>query len=257
MCNNDILKQGLLVSGSFAITFVLSLVLHEGCHCIAAFLTGGICHGIYINPFSWSYAYASSPYALTFNLAGPFGSSFMALLPFYLALKYYRPVFMPFLMLGPFIQFFNGGYMLIDILMKAGGDGCALIDKGMAIFAVAVSALLLILIGLCLAILFIQKSKLDLSTFKKRFITFIIGGGPYLIAIESWNLIYNRAEALLWSVCVLIGLLSILFASFLPYRKIQMCDNYQPVLFRDITTVFIVASALIGFFLTAGLIEFK
>ncbi len=166
MHTSSTVKRGLLLLGSFAIAYNFSVSLHELCHLLAAFLTGGTCDGIYINPFSWSYSKFTSPSPFLVTIAGPFGSNFFGVIPFCLAYRWYRPVLMPFLLIGPVILIFNGGYLLIDTLMQSEGDACSMIVQGVSPMLVIIAAMVLLLAGLGASVLFIRRTSLLLANLK-------------------------------------------------------------------------------------------
>lgn len=252
MYTSSAVKRGLLLLGSFAIAYNLSVLLHELCHLAAAYLTGGTCDGIYINPFSWSYSYSSSPNPLLHTIAGPFGSNFFGVIPFCLAWRWFRPFLVPFLIIGPVILIFNGGYLLLDTLMRSGGDACSMIDQGVSPMLVIIAAMVLLLAGLGLSVLFVRKTRLLLGNFKGRLITVSLGIVPYLAAMAAWNYFYNRSEIMLWLTYAVLGTVSILLAAIPSYRRIIQSDQPYPLRWRGVITVNLFAVGLVVFFLLTG-----
>ncbi len=252
MHTSSVIKRGLLLLGSFAIAYNFSVSLHELSHLLAAFLTGGTCDGIYINPFSWSYANGTSPNPLLFTTAGPFWSNFFGLIPFCMAWRWYRSVLMPFLLIGPVMLFFNGGYLLIDTLMQSGGDGCSMINQGVSPMFVIIAAMVLLLAGLGLSVLFVRRTRLLLANFKGRLITLSLGIVPYLATVAAWNFFYNRPEIMLWLTYAVLGTVSILLAAMPSYRRVIQSDQPHPLRWRGVITVNLSAIGLVAFFLVTG-----
>lgn len=242
------IKHGLLILGSFAIAYNISMLLHESCHLSAALLTGGTCDGLYINPFSWSYSKATSPNPFLLVMAGPFGSSILGVIPFYLAYNWYRPVLLPILLIGPVILIFNGGYLFIDTLMRSGGDGCFMIEKGLSPILIIIIAIALLLAGLGLSILVIRRTGMLWGDFKDRLITLSLGIMPYIAAMLIWNLFYNHSEIMLWLIYVVFGVISIVLSAIPPYRHIIPSNQPYPLQRKVILMINLFAISLISFF---------
>lgn len=254
MLHTSIIKRGLLLSGSLAIAYNLSVLLHELCHLIPAYFTGGRCGGIYINPFSWSYSSSSSPYPLLTISAGPFGSAVIGLILFFLIYRWYRAFLLPFFMAGPISLLYNSGYLLIDILMQSGGDACSLVEKGVPQVLVIIAAMVLLVAGLWVSLLFINKTGLLAADFKGRLMILSLGIVPYLAAIVAWNYFYNRSEIMLWLAYAGLGTVFIIVSAAITFKNRKMLSgNAGSLRWREVVAVDVLAMGFVVFLLIGPL----
>ncbi len=158
MHDSSPIKRGLLFFGSFIIAYNASASLHELCHIAVACFTGNFATGISIHPFSWSYVSFDSPNSILTTAAGALGASLIGFITFICSYRFTKQWLMPVMLTGPIIFLYNGGYWLIDIVMKIGGDACRLIEYGIPSFIIYATALILIIAGVISFTLLIKKT---------------------------------------------------------------------------------------------------
>lgn len=218
MKNTQSIKQGLLLLGSFSIAYNISEFLHELGHAIAAWSTGGSVLGIVVHPFNWSYCYSFCQYPLFHTSAGVGISSVIAVLLFFALFRWAKIRLLPLLLIGPITLINNGDYLLVDTLVRSGGDACSLIDQGVHPAIIITTSIILLMSGFVLAILLIRKTGLLSTCFRNRLITLILGIIPYTFTALVWNYIFDRSAALEWlAYTVSAFFLTVLFAA-LPNR---------------------------------------
>ena len=219
MHTSSAIKRGLLVFGSFAIAYNLSVLLHELCHLIPGYITNGSVGHITVHPFSWSYSFSSCSYPLLKAIAGPVGAIVFGVLLYLLLSRWLKTFLLPLLLVGPLVLIQNGGYLVIDTLMKSGGDACDMVRKGISPFIIIAVGVLFLISGIILVFHLFRKTGLLSDIFKYRLITLAIGVIPYLLAMLTWHLIYNRGEIILWSTYVIFGSVLAVVIAAIPVKS--------------------------------------
>lgn len=219
MHDSSPIKRGLLFFGSFIIAYNVSAALHELCHVAVACFDGNFTTGISIHPFSWSYASFDSPNSILTTAAGALGASLIGFIIFICSYRSTKQWLMPVMLTGPIIFLYNGGYWLIDIVMKIGGDASRLIEYGISSFIIYATALILIIAGVISFTLLIKKMEMLTGKFKDRLITLTVGIGTYIAAMLTWHLLFNREEIGIWSTCAASGSVLILALASIPFKS--------------------------------------
>lgn len=247
MNDSSPIKKGFLLLGSFIIAFQAAKFSHELCHIAAAYFTGGYVGGISIHPFSWSYAYVSSPNQIVLTVTGALGASLLGLIIFIFSYRSTKAWLMPVMLIGPVIFFENGGYYLIDTVMKSGGDACSLIRHGIPSVVIYAFAMILIIAGIISVTLLTKKTGLLTGKFKDRLIIFGIGIGSYILASLIWNLIFNRQEIALWSTYAAFESVLVLGVAAIPFKP--QSKNMEPAGWKSIITIDLIGIFIIVFLL--------
>lgn len=245
---SSVIKRGLLLLGSVAIAYNLSMLLHEFCHSMAAYLTGGNFGSILINPFSWSYSFSYSPSPLMHRMAGPYGSSIVGLilfLPFY---RWFRSFLLPFILIAPISLISDGSYLLIDTIMKSGGDACAMIKLGVPKAVVILSAIVLLLAGAGVALLAIRKTGMLSTNFKNRLAIMSLGVLPYSAITLIWNHFNNSSEIILWSAYAAFETVAVFVLAAIPFILRKMLPNKRSAIrWREVVMVNVFAVGFVLF----------
>jgi hypothetical protein len=241
------IKRGLLLFGSFIIAYNVSALLHELCHAAAGWFTGNYATGLSIHPFSWSYASFDSPISILTTAAGALGASLIGVILFVCCYRSTKQWLMPVMLMSPMIFLYNGGYWLIDIVMKAGGDACRLIEYGIPSFMLYATALILVISGVLSFIFLIKKMALLTGTFKDRLITLAVGIGTYIAALLTWHLLFNREEIGLWAACAAFGSVLILAMATVPFNaqsKKMKAASWKSIIAIDLIGISIIVLLL-------------
>lgn len=246
------IKRGLLLLGSLTITYNLAQLLHEICHSMVAFSTGGTVGRILIHPFTWSYASSTTEYPFIRTLAGPLGAIVCGMLIFLLLCLWVKSFLLPLLLIGPLVLIHNGGYLLVDILMKSGGDACSMAENGIPPFVIIIAGVIFLLAGFALAVRLSRKTGLLVAVFKYRMITLALGIIPYLLTTLTWNFLYNRSEIMLWLTYAVSGSAFTVLLAAIPVKK-TASKPHPPVGWKTIISIDLLAVAFLVFLLIGPL----
>ena len=247
MHDSSPIKRGMLFFGSFIIAYNVSAALHELCHVAVGCLTGNTVTGISIHPFSWSYASFTSQNFILPTAAGALGASLIGLITFICSYRSTKQWLMPVMLTGPIIFLYNGGYWLVDIVMKIGGDACRLIEFGIPSFIMYATALILIIAGLISFTLLIKKTELLTGKFKDRLITLTVSMGTYIAAMLTWHLLFNREEIGLWATCAASGYVFILAIASVPFKS--QSEKMKAASWKNIIAINLIGISIIVFLL--------
>jgi hypothetical protein len=253
-----VVKEGLLLLGSFSIACNAASILHELSHGLAAVLTGGTFVSMTINPFSWSYCYLFTANQLVHLLAGAGGAILFGMLLFCILYRWARPWLLPVLLIGPLALLDNGSYYFVDTVMRSGGDSCQLIDQGVPPVVSASAGLMSVAAGLILVALLIHKIGLLRYGFNGRLVVLSIGILPNAAGMLVWNGIYNRNEAGLWAVYSGATVLLMLLFAAIPTRLYQKETSseqsltWKPVIVINVLYAGLLILLLAGPFAASG-----
>ena len=247
MNDSSPVKKGLLLLGSFIIAFHAAMLSHELCHIAAAYFTGGYVGGISIHPFSWSYAFVSSPKPIVLTAAGALGASLLGLIIYIFSYRCRKAWLIPVMLIGPLIFFTDGGYYLIDTVMKSGGDACELIEYGIGSVYIYGFAVILIIAGIISVTLLIKNTELLTGKFKDRLITLGIGIGSYIVTSLTWHLLFNREEIALWLTYAAFESVIVLSVAAIPFKF--QSKKIKPAGWKSIITIDLIGIFIIVFLL--------
>jgi len=242
------IKRGLLLLGSFILAYTLAQYFHEICHSTAAYLSGGNFGKIIIHPFSWSYSYSTSPHRILHTAAGPLGASLIGLIIFILSYRWTKPLLLPILLIAPVIFLENGGYLLIDTIMRSGGDACSLINYGIPTIVIIAIAVLLLVAGVISVILLVKKTGLLAGKFKDRLITLTVGIVTYILVALSWHFFYNRSEIMLWITYAVFESVIVLVIAVIPVKSPS--KGLKTISWKTVFIIDLLGIILIVFLLT-------
>ena len=247
-------KRGLLLFGSFSIASNISIVLHELGHATAAWLSGGRVFGITLHPFSWSYCYAVSPNPVFLAAGGVLFSSLAGVLLFMCLMRWPKPYLLPLLLIGPITLINNGDYLLVDYLVKSGGDACSLTALGIAPLIIIVVSIVSLVLGFAFSVQLVRKANLLEGNFKMRLAVIGLGILPYSLMAFVWNFFFNRSEALIWlTYTASETVLCVLFAAVTHLRKTQKQELSFSIGWMTVNAVNTIAVLLVVFLLAGPL----
>lgn len=252
MTTKEAVKRALLLLGSYDIAYNTSTFLHELGHAVAAWLSGGQVFGITLHPFSWSYSYAVSLNPVFLTAGGVLFSSLAGVLIFVCLVRWPKPYLLPLLLIGPITLINNGDYLLVDYLIKSGGDACSLAAMGIAPLIIIAGSIVSLVLGFVLAVYLVRKANLLEGNFKMRLAVICLGILSYSLLAFVWNFFFNRSEALIWLTYTASGIvLCVLFAAVSRPPKIQefaapFSLSWKPILTINITAVLLVVFLLTG-----------
>ncbi len=203
------LRASLLLMGSFAFGYNAATYLHELGHALAAWGGGDAVQRIVIHPFSWSYTY----YADTPNhpaLVSGAGVIFAALagacvLAICWSWRGFWAVLVTMTAVCALID--NGVYLVVDGILRAGGDATSLIELGLPAGLVMGLGLVVAAAGATVAALRMHHVGLGAGDGAwSRILVLEAGIAPYLVAMLAYHLATNPGQMTPWLVYVVIGL---------------------------------------------------
>ena len=248
--DRQVVRKGLLLLGSFCIAYLSAQYLHELSHAVAAYLAGGHAGSIHIHPFSWSYTYSFSyEHPVIVLSAGAVGSSLVSLLLYIVLIRWFRPILLPIVLIGPVSLLQNGSYWLVDFIQGSNGDACRLVRYGVPAAVVIVIGAVFLIIGIVSAVHLLCVLGLGNITFRNRLAILLIGLLTYEVAMISWQWIYNRHEFGLWltyfaSSAVLILIIAALGRYFRFNKQRLFKTNWASVFLVDLVGFGVVAALL-------------
>lgn len=193
-------KSAVLLLGSFAVGYNVAHAIHELGHAAAVWMCGGSVTGLSLHPFSWSTIRYSVPTTLGIAAAGPGFAAMIGLLGLAIVRRWRSPWAVPFLVTSICTLVVNAAYLLVDGVLRAGGDATDLRTLGLPLPILAAAGGILLGLGAVAALSLLPRLGLDADDgFGRRFFVLGAGIGSYLLAMFLYHAIFNAKEIALWS----------------------------------------------------------
>jgi hypothetical protein len=217
------LKIGLLVFGAFTIGYNLANLLHELGHVIFISISGGRADHITLNPFSWSYTYyrvVPSNTTLT-DAGGVLFGALTALLFIFLAGRLHDLRWQLIFRMAALASLaINGLYLLLDPLLKSGGDATQLLKDGLPLALLLVAGLLLLAGAGHQALQLIPISGFQpQDRLPAYLLTLGVSFLPYFLGILIYNSVFDPRQMRMWSIYAGAGLLVVFFLALLSHKS--------------------------------------
>ena len=248
----------LVLFGSFCIGYNITIACHELGHAFAVVLDGGHIQEFVLNPFSWSWNLGQNLMNPLFTAWGgvTFGLLF-ALLPgliLFARKRYFLQV--PILVTVGCAFLINGIYLLMGVFLKI-GDGGELIEYGVPAAIILIIGIVYFITAIFVWSIIQQVAglKSDLP-FTKRLILMCCGITPYLLMIVIYNLIFNKAQIIIWSafaiiglfICIIFSITGLLMSNLYPGNyNLPDFANKKPIVIINIIGIAIIACEFIIF----------
>ncbi len=193
-------KPAVLLLGSFAVGYNAAHAIHELGHAAAVWMCGGSVTGLSLHPFSWSTIRYSIPTTAAIAAAGPGFAAVVGLLMLAAVWRWRSPWAVPLLATSLCTCLVNAAYLLVDGILRAGGDATDLLALGVPRPAILAAGAILLCLGAVAALPLLPRLGLGGGDgFVPRLLVLGIGIGSYLLAMLAYHALFNAREIALWS----------------------------------------------------------